>query len=160
MNKIKNLFNKAKDQSDLVDDNSQNQEDFSQLTENESQPANNQQEWLKEEVEGQLSIDVYQDKDNLIIKSTIAGVKPEDIDISLQNDLLTIKGKREADTTIKQEDYFYQECYWGSFSRSIILPMEVKIEEVKAELKNGILTIILPKAKPTKAVSIKVKIND
>lgn len=159
MAKIKNLFSKAKDQADLVDEKSAEQDDFSQITPTTTS-KNNEQEWLDEDVEGQLSVDVYQDKDNIIIKSTIAGVKPEDIDISLQNDLLTIKGKREADTTIKQEDYFYQECYWGSFSRSIILPMEVKIEEAKAELKNGILTIILPKAKPSKAVSIKVKIDD
>ncbi len=159
MTKIKNLFSKAKDQADLVDEKSAEQDDFSQITPTTTS-KNNEQEWLDEDVEGQLSVDVYQDKDNIIIKSTIAGVKPEDIDISLQNDLLTIKGKREADTTIKQEDYFYQECYWGSFSRSIILPMEVKIEETKAELKNGILTIILPKAKPSKAVSIKVKIDD
>ncbi len=159
MAKIKNLFSRAKDQGDLVDDKSTEQDDFSQLTPT-STSTNNEQEWLDEDVEGQLSVDVYQNKDSIIIKSTIAGVKPEDIDISLQNDLLTIKGKREADTTIKQEDYFYQECYWGSFSRSIILPVEVKIEETKAELKNGILTVILPKAKPTKAVSIKVKIDD
>lgn len=158
MAKLKNLFSKAKDQGDLVDEKPTEQDDFSQLA-TTSTPVNNEQEWLGEDVEGQLSVDVYQDKDNIIIKSTIAGVKPEDIDISLQNDLLTIKGKREADNTIKQEDYFYQECYWGSFSRSIILPVEVKIEETKAELKNGILTVILPKAKPTKAVSIKVKID-
>lgn len=158
MAKLKNLFSKAKDQGDLVDEKPTEQDDFSQLA-TTSTPINNEQEWLGEDVEGQLSVDVYQDKDNIIIKSTIAGVKPEDIDISLQNDLLTIKGKREADITIKQEDYFYQECYWGSFSRSIILPVEVKIEETKAELKNGILTVILPKAKPTKAVSIKVKID-
>ncbi len=115
-----------------------------------------EEEWLQEE-EGQLSVDVYQDKDNIIIKSTIAGVKPEDIDISISNDLITIKGKREMEETVKDEDYFYQECYWGSFSRSIILPMEVKADQAKAELKNGILTIVLPKAKPSKAVSIKVK---
>ena len=142
----------------MVDEKPNEQDDFSQIASTPT-TANNEQEWLNEDVEGQLSVDVYQDKDSIIIKSTIAGVKPEDIDISLQNDLLTIKGKRDADTNIKQEDYFYQECYWGSFSRSIILPVEVKIEETKAELKNGILTIILPKAKPTKAVSIKVKID-
>ena len=116
----------------------------------------NKEEWLEEE-EGQLSVDVYQDKDNIIIKSTIAGVKPEDIDISINNDLITIKGKREMEETVKDEDYFYQECYWGSFSRSIILPVEVKADQAQAELKNGILTIVLPKVKPSKAVSIKVK---
>jgi HSP20 family protein len=155
MTKIKNLFGKNKDQGDLIDDQT-SPDNFSAL---EQTPATSptEQEWLDEDVDGQLSIDVYQDKDNVIIKSTIAGVKPEDIDISIQNDLITIKGKRDNDLTVSQEDYFYQECYWGSFSRSIILPVEVKSEETKAELKNGILTVVLPKAKLVKAVSVKVK---
>ncbi len=162
MSKIKNLFIKAKEENDLVDEQTEIKANDNQ-TSNISQPQNAEttNEWLDDEdVEGQLSIDVYQDKDNIVVKSTIAGVKPEDIDISLQNDLLTVKGKRQADITIKQEDYFFQECYWGSFSRSIILPVEVKQDETKAELKNGILTIVLPKAKPIKAVSIKVKVDD
>jgi len=155
MAKLKNLFGKSKDETDLVD-NEAAKDDFAAL-EQATSANGGEQEWLDEDVDGQLSVDVYQDKDNVIIKSTIAGVKPEDIDISIQNDLITIKGKRENDFTVSQEDYFYQECYWGSFSRSIILPVEVKSEETKAELKNGILTVILPKAKPIKAVSVKVK---
>jgi len=155
MAKLKNLFGKSKDETDLID-NEAAKDDFAAL-EQATSANSGEQEWLDEDVDGQLSVDVYQDKDNVIIKSTIAGVKPEDIDISIQNDLITIKGKRDNDLTVSQEDYFYQECYWGSFSRSIILPVEVKSEETKAELKNGILTVILPKAKPIKAVSIKVK---
>jgi HSP20 family protein len=157
MSKIKNLFGRSKNQADLIDEQPA-PDDFSEL-EQATKPVatTTEQEWLDEDVDGQLSIDVYQDKNNIIIKSTIAGVRPEDIDISIQNDLITIKGKRENDLAISQEDYFYQECYWGSFSRSIILPVEVKSEETKAELKNGILTVVLPKAKPIKAVSIKVK---
>lgn len=155
MAKLKNLFGKSKDETDLVD-NEAAKDDFAAL-EQATSANGGEQEWLDEDVDGQLSVDVYQDKDNVIIKSTIAGVKPEDIDISIQNDLITIKGKRDNDLTVSQEDYFYQECYWGSFSRSIILPVEVKSEETKAELKNGILTVILPKAKPIKAVSVKVK---
>jgi HSP20 family protein len=116
-------------------------------------------DWLEEDFEeGQLSIDVYQDeKENLVIKSTIAGVKPENIDITINNDLLTIRGKREEVTNIAEENYLYRECYWGSFSRSIILPVEVKAEKIEAEMENGILTITLPKARQTKQVSIKVK---
>ncbi|OGY93299.1 MAG: hypothetical protein A2406_00910 [Candidatus Komeilibacteria bacterium RIFOXYC1_FULL_37_11] len=99
------------------------------------------------EEEGQLSVDVYQDASSIYIKSTIAGVEPEDIDISFDNDMITIRGRRRQDRTIRQEDYFYQECYWGGFSRSIILPVDVQEDKIKATIRNGILTIELPKAK-------------
>jgi len=108
------------------------------------------------EEEGQLSVDVYQDNNNIIIKSTIAGVEPEDIDITFDNDMITIRGKRKKDLTVDEDDYFYQECYWGSFSRSIILPVEVEEEKIKATIKNGVLTIILPKAK-RKDLNIRVE---
>ncbi len=90
------------------------------------------------EIEGQLAIDVYQTKNKIIIKSTVAGVNPEDIKISLHNDLLTIKGSRGMKETVNDNDYLYQECYWGSFSRSIILPAEVDSQNVEAEIENGI----------------------
>jgi len=116
------------------------------------------EEWIDDDYEeGQLSVDVYQTPDNLVVKSTIAGVNPEDIDISINNDMLTIRGKREMNENIKADDYLYRECYWGSFSRSIILPVEIKAEQIEASLENGVLTIILPKAKTSKQISIKVK---
>lgn len=116
------------------------------------------EDWLEDDYEeGQLSVDVFQTKDAIVIKSTIAGVKPEDIDISINNDMVTIRGKREVDHTIEEDDFFFQECYWGGFSRSIILPVEIKPDDVRANLKNGVLTITLPKALKAKAVSIKVK---
>ena len=117
-----------------------------------------EQKWLQEDYEeGQLSIDVYQTPSELIIKSTIAGVKPENIDISINNDMLTIRGKREMNEEIREENYLYRECYWGSFSRSIILPVEVESEKIEAFLENGVLSIVLPKAKSAKEISIKVK---
>ena len=79
-------------------------------------------EGIFEEGEGQLTIDVYQTPEEVVVESTIAGVKPEDLDIAITNEAVTIRGKREKTETIKDEDYFYQECYWGKFSRSIILP--------------------------------------
>ena len=116
------------------------------------------EKWLDEDYEeGQLSVDVFQTKAAIVIKSTIAGVKPEDIDISINNDMVTIRGKRQEEETISQDDYFYQECYWGGFSRSIILPTEIIPEKVDASLKNGVLTVKLPKAKKTQSVSVKVK---
>ncbi|OGY89020.1 MAG: hypothetical protein A2927_00645 [Candidatus Komeilibacteria bacterium RIFCSPLOWO2_01_FULL_45_10] len=117
-----------------------------------------EEKWLDEDYEeGQLSVDVFQTKDAIVIKSTIAGVSPEDIDISINNDMVTIRGKREVDETISEDDFFYQECYWGGFSRSIILPVEIMPEKVEASLKNGVLTITLPKAKKSQSISIKVK---
>lgn len=108
------------------------------------------------EEDGQLSVDVYQDASSIYIKSTIAGVEPEDIDISFDNDMITIRGKRRQDRTIREEDYFYQECYWGGFSRSIILPVDVQEDKIKATIRNGILTIELPKAKK-RDINIRVK---
>ncbi len=122
----------------------------------EDEDASRGDDWLSDEDEGQLSVDVYQNETSIIIKSTIAGVSPEDIDISIDNDMLTIRGERRHDEKVEEDDYFYQECYWGAFSRSIILPVEVKAEEVEATLKNGVLTIRLPKAKKSRSVSIKV----
>jgi len=114
-------------------------------------------EWLGGDYdEGQLSIDVYQTPDELVVKSTIAGVKPENIDISINNDMLTIRGKRLCQEEMAEENYLIKECYWGGFSRSVILPVEVEAEKVKASLDNGVLTVILPKAKSAKQFSIKV----
>lgn len=114
--------------------------------------------WLAEDYEeGQLSVDVFQTKDTIVIKSTIAGVKPEDVDIAINNDMLTIRGKREIEESISEEDYLYQECYWGGFSRSIILPCEVQADKVEATLKNGVLTVTLPKAKKVKGIQVQIK---
>jgi len=124
-------------------------------TETTPAPAATQEDWLSE-YEGQLTIDMYQTKDNVIIKSTIAGVRPEDIDVTIANDMVTIRGERRRDFDASSEDYFYQECYWGSFSRSVVLPVDVDIELVNADLKDGILTVILPKAAKAKAKKVKV----
>ena len=114
------------------------------------------EDWL-DESEGQLTIDVYQTPSEIVIKSTIAGVKPEDIDISMTNDMITIKGNRKKDNEAKEEDYYYQECYWGPFSRSVILPVDVEVDDAEAGMKNGILTIRLPKIEKVKTKKISIK---
>lgn len=116
------------------------------------------EDWLDEAEaeEGQLTIDVYQTEANIVIKSTIAGVNPEDIDVSITNDMVTIRGKRVKDEKIETENYYYQELYWGGFSRSVILPVEVDADKAKAGIKNGILTIKLPKAEKVKTKKISV----
>ncbi len=99
-------------------------------------------QWPK--AEGQLAVDVYQTNSELVIQSAIAGVKPENLDISIEKDLITIKGEREKPVQEKG-DFFYQECYWGEFSRQIILPVEVDPGRIEATLKEGILMIRMPK---------------
>jgi len=114
--------------------------------------------WLKEDFEeGQLSIDVYETEKNIVIKSTIAGVKPEDLDITIDNDMLTIRGHRHDEAEEEGRDYLYQECYWGSFSRSVILPVEVDAKKIDASLENGVLTITLKKIKKSAKVGVKIK---
>lgn len=107
--------------------------------------------------EGQLTIDVYQTDDDIVIKSTIAGVKPEDLDVNINNDMVTIRGERKLEEQVDPENYYYQECYWGPFSRSVILPVEIIAEKAEATMKNGILTIRLPKADTTKTRRIQVR---
>lgn len=110
-----------------------------------------------EEQEGQLTVDVLQDDQSIIIQSTIAGVSPEDLDVSITNDMVTIRGERRRTYDVDPEDYFYQECYWGTFSRSIILPVEIDADRAEAKIKNGILTIRIPKANAAMTRKLKVK---
>lgn len=106
--------------------------------------------------EGQLTIDVFQTDDEIVVQSAIAGANPEDIDISVTNDMVTIKGKRMTEHNIKSNDYFHQELFWGSFSRSVILPIDIDSDSAKASIKNGILTIRLPKLERIKTKKIKI----
>ena len=94
--------------------------------------------------EGQLTVDVFQGNKEIVIQATIGGVRSEDIDVSIAKDMVTIKGHRQKTEKIKQSDYFHQELYWGSFSRSIILPVDIDVDKSKASIKNGLLSIRLP----------------
>lgn len=111
----------------------------------------------QDDSEGQLTIDVYQTDNEIVIKSTIAGVKPEDLDVAINNDMVTIKGERKNEEAVPDHSYYYQECYWGSFSRSILLPVDIIADKAEASLKNGILTIKLPKADTTRIKRIQVR---
>lgn len=111
----------------------------------------------EEEQEGQLTVDVFQDDQNIVVQSTIAGVSPDDLDVSITNDMVTIRGERRQQYDVDPEDYFYQECYWGTFSRSIILPVEIDSDRAEAKIKNGVLTIRIPKANAAMTRKLKVK---
>lgn len=99
--------------------------------------------------EGELAIDVYVTPSAVVVRSPMAGVRPQDISISLHNDLLTIRGERLEEERVEADRYVAQECYWGSFSRSVILPVPVEARGVEAVMKNGILKVILPRVTPS-----------
>jgi HSP20 family protein len=115
-------------------------------------------DWAREdEGEGQLTVDVYQTPDDIVIRTMVAGVDPNDLDVAITRDMVTIKGKREGTREITDEDYFYKELYWGSFSRTIMLPQEVEVEEAEAVQKHGLLTIRLPKIDKGRQTKLKIK---
>jgi HSP20 family protein len=101
-------------------------------------------DWKQAQNEGQLALDVFRRGDALIIRSTMAGVKPEDVDIAVNGDLLTIRGTREHIEETNEDDWFHRECYWGSFSRSLILPVDVYAEKADAAIRDGILEVRIP----------------
>lgn len=112
--------------------------------------------WLDRDYSGQLAVDVFETPHTFVIRAAIAGVTAEDIDITVNNDMVTIKGMRQVENESNEGAYLYQECYWGGFSRTIILPQPVKSEQVKAALKNGILRVTLPKAAEQNPEAVKV----
>lgn len=113
----------------------------------------------QDQSEGSLTVDVYRDEGDIVIQSTIAGATPQDIEISFLDDMVTIKGSRQPESKVRSTSYYYQELYWGPFSRSIILPEPVDIESAKASMKNGILTIRLPTLEKTKTKRLKIELK-
>ena len=114
--------------------------------------------WMEEETEeAELTLDVYQTASEIVVQTMVAGVRPEDLEIAITRDMVTIRGKREESRTINEEDYFSKELYWGTFSRTISLPQEIDPEEAEAVEKHGLLTIKLPKIDKNKKKNVKVK---
>lgn len=118
--------------------------------------AEDEETWSEGEPEGKLTVDVYQTPTEIVVESAIAGVKPSDIDVNATADSVTIRGSRKREKTVNDEDYLYQECYWGKFARSIILPQEVDPDDAEVMFKNGILTVRLPKANRKKTKKLKI----
>lgn len=112
-------------------------------------------QWEEHHQEGQLAVDVVNTEQELVIVATMAGTKPEEIELHLHNDFLTIRGVRQSPVTHSAE-HFFQECFWGPFSRTIVLPVDVKAEMARAEYRNGLLTIYLPKVRPANTIPIMV----
>lgn len=108
-------------------------------------------------IEGQLALDIYQTPHQLVIIAPIAGVKMTDINVSITEDILTIKGKRNLEFDIPEEDYFTQECFWGDFSRSIVLPAAVDATKIVASFKDSILKITIPRTERHKTKIVRIK---
>jgi HSP20 family protein len=120
-------------------------------------PAAAEEEWDEDEaVPGQLAVDVYETKEKLVVKARTAGVNKNDLDVSISDNQLTIRGTLSSGSEEGVENYFLQECYWGEFSRSIALPVPVKEEEIEAVLKDGVLTISFGKVQQDTVKKIQV----
>lgn len=159
MNRKKSFFerltgtvksNNFDDDDDLIEE----EEDFP----NEDSIYEKEENTVLEDI-GQLSIDVINTPDYIIIKSMIAGVKPQDLDIQISRDMVTIKGNREEEMEVNEEDYYHRELYWGSFARNILLPEEIDVDAAEAKEKHGLLVIRLPKLDKNRKTKLSVKSN-
>ncbi|MBP7899025.1 MAG: Hsp20/alpha crystallin family protein [Candidatus Gracilibacteria bacterium] len=110
-----------------------------------------------DEQEGQLALDIYQTDSEIIILSAVAGVTEDELNISVTDEVLTIKGKRKLDDKVPEEDYLTKECFWGDFSRSIVLPASADSAKIAASFKNGILRIAIPKVEKLQTKVIRIK---
>lgn len=115
-----------------------------------------EEEWEDENVPGQLAVDVYETKERLVVKARTAGVNKSDLDVSIADNTLSIRGTLSAGNEDDVLNYFVQECYWGEFSRSLALPVPVKEDEVEASLKDGVLTVTFTKLKQDTVKKIQV----
>lgn len=165
MSKDKKSFFERLAGSVMVEDNDKEEEIEIEIDKKSSKKFNDAERVISnlrpeeefEEEDGELSVDVYQTQNEIIIEAMLAGVKPSDLQLSITRDMVTVKGRRDGNTQISDNDYFYRELYWGSFSRSILLPHEVEIENVEAVEKHGLLIIRLPKVDKAKQAKITVK---
>lgn len=130
--------------------------DPSEQPSGQNSPVPNE-EWDEDEaVPGQLAVDVFETKERLVVKARTAGVNKHDLDVSISDNTLTIRGTLSAGTEEDVENYFVQECYWGEFSRSIALPVPVKEDEIEALLKDGVLTVSFTKLKQDTVKKIEI----
>ena len=115
------------------------------------------EDWKEEETEGQLAIDVFQDQENIYILAPIAGTGSADIDVTITDEVVSIRGERKPGLDVKDDQFFIQECYWGSFSRTFVMPIAVDSSKAKAQMKNGLLTITIPKDSRSKTKTLKIE---
>ncbi len=107
--------------------------------------------------EAQLTVDVYQTGAEIVIRALVAGVRPDDLDISITRDMVTIRGRRVEQKDVEDDNYIYRELFWGTFSRTVVLPAEIDVDMAEAEQKHGLLTIRLPKINKDRQTKLKVR---
>ena len=115
-------------------------------------------DWTEDQTDAQLTVDVYQTPTEIVLQAMVAGVKPEDLEINITREMVTIKGMRHKHNEVREDDFFSRELYWGAFSRAILLPQEVEVEKCEAAIKHGLLTIRMPKVNKEKSQNLKVKL--
>jgi HSP20 family molecular chaperone IbpA len=149
------------------EDNDENEEESSfeesnrksNLKENrelKDKPSQKEAKW-EEEIDAELTVDVYQTPSDIVVQTMVAGVHPDNLSITITRDMITIRGKREENQSIDKDNFFVQELYWGSFSRTISLPEEVDPEEAEAVERHGLLIIKLPKLDKNRETKLKIK---
>lgn len=134
-------------------------DDSSDSKDDSSTPAQSGEDWDDEQMQdmpGMLAVDVYETKEKLIVKARTAGVNKDDLDVSISDNTLTIKGTLTSGDEVDAENYHVQECYWGEFSRTLALPVPVKEDEVEAVLKDGVLTVNFTKVKQETVKKIQI----
>lgn len=114
---------------------------------------------FEEPEEAQLTVDVYNAPGEIVIKTMVAGVKPDDLDVSITRDMVTIRGERQEERTVSDHEYMHRELYWGAFSRTINLPEEINVDEAEAVEKYGMLILRLPKLDKNRQTKLKVRGN-
>lgn len=150
---------KADKYDDVLDD----EHEFGSEDEKKSLSQGEESEWHgqegpdDEQQDGELPVDMYQTGDAIVIRALVAGVSPEDLDIAITRDMVTIRGSREEYQEAANDDYYHRELFWGSFSRTLLLPEEVLIDEAEAQEKHGLLEIRLPKVDKGRSTRLKVK---
>ncbi len=129
------------------------------VTPSERANGEEQGDWVEDDEGEQLNVDVYQTADHIILKTIVAGVKPDHLDVSITRDMVTIKGTQEEQKEVSEDDYFYKELYWGTFSRTVLLPHQIEVDGAEASEKHGVLIIKLPKIDKDRETRLKVKAN-
>lgn len=146
------------DYDDVLDENLESDDDEynsdGRYQEEPEWPGHNT---VEEEQDGELPVDMYQTPDSIVIRALVAGVTPEDLDIAITRDMVTIRGRREEDRESPDENYYHRELFWGGFTRTLILPEEVLIDEAEAKEKHGFLEIVLPKVDKDRSTKLKVR---
>lgn len=138
-------------------DEEEQEEEFDTYEDEEDEYANNEPPTVASDEEAQLSVDLYQTSSEIVIQTMVAGVRPDDLDVSINRETVTIEGRREGPRNVSDHDYFHRELYWGPFKRTIILPDEVEVDGAEATENHGLLIIKLPKLNKDQKTKLKVK---